>query len=207
MDYKELSSKEEAERFQKEYYEEYCEQLSRKRKVMSEYKYRNSMMSWGIEGYLGDNFRSINDYMRFGNCTSEQHAVKLDSIIDSISELIICAPKIPENLVVFRGIDDKGMQCIINNMKQHEEQFFEEAFMSTSLLYKTVVEEFPSINNVMKIYVPAGTHALGVDNFKDRNENEILFPPHQWLKFIEKSKDKKAEKWIFSFELVNYYMF
>ena len=81
----------------------------------------------------------------------------------------------------------------------------EKAFMSTSLRLETVLREFPSYDCIMKIYVPKGAFVLGVDGIKDRSEEEMLFPENQWLKYIDKKKNKEIGKYIYEFELVNHY--
>lgn len=200
-DYREIKTKEEASEYQTEKYGEYCKQYVKKTKIMFNYKYRMSEMGYFMEGYLGNTYSYINAYMRNGETDNERYNV----LIDRLNELILCAPQTDENIVVYRGVSQSTMNIILNQSKEYDGNYMEKAFMSTSLRLETVLREFPSYDCIMKIYVPKGAFVLGVDGIKDRSEEEMLFPENQWLKYIDKKKNKEIGKYIYEFELVNHY--
>lgn len=200
-EYREIKTKEEAKKYQAEKYGDYCKQYINKTKVMFNYKYRMSEMGYYMEGYLGNTYSYINAYMRNEETNNERYNV----LIDRLNELILCAPQIEEDIVVYRGVSQNTMNIIMAQSKEYDGNYIEKAFMSTSLRLETVISEFPSYDCIMKIYVSKGAFALGVDGIKDRDEEEMLFPEKQWLKFIDKKKNKETGKYIYEFELVNHY--
>lgn len=199
--YREIKTKEEAREYQTEKYGDYCKQYIKKCNVMFNYKYRINEMGYYIEGYLGNTFSYINDYMRNNKTDNERY----NAVIDRINELILCAPQTDEGIVVYRGVSQNTMNIILTQSKGHDGNYMEKAFMSTSLRLETVLREFPSYDCIMKIYVPKGAFALGVDGIKDRSEEEMLFPENQWLKLVNKKKNRVQDRYIYEFELINYY--
>ncbi len=124
-----------------------------------------------LEGYLGNWFAPINEYMR----NEGKDKKNFDFEIDILNEIIICAPRVSENIVVYRGVDGKA----INNIMEQVDMFsayMEKGFLSTSIRKETVISEFPSYNNILKIYVPKGAFALCVDGIRKRGEEEMVFP-------------------------------
>ena len=156
-----------------------------------------------MEVYLGNMFSSLNGYMRGTYIPDDKLIPDFDTLIDKINEIIFCAPPLPGNIVVYRAVSNNTIKKIMAQVKEYE-SYMENAFMSTSLLYETVLKEFPSQSNILKIYVPEGAHVLGTDGIKDRDENEMLFSEKQWLKYIKQYKDKAILRNIYEFELVNY---
>ena len=203
--YREILSKEEAELFQHNIYGGYCSEYNRKVELMTkyQYKYRQTFAGIPMEVYLGNMYSSINGYMRGCYQPSDDQIADYDMLIDRINEIILCAPVLPENLVVYRAVSNTTVKKIMMQVKEYE-NYMENAFMSTSLLYETILEEFSSEFDVLKIYVPKGAHVLGTDGIKDRNENEMLFCEKQWLKYIGQYTDKVTKRNIYEFEIVNY---
>ena len=199
-EYREIKTEEEAKQFQKNNYGHYCEQYNKKKEIMLNYEYRMSELSYIMEGYLGDLYTQINNYMR----ASGRDKDRLNVLIDRINELIMFAPQIEENLVVYRGVSKNTISSIMNQIKEYDGNYMEKAFMSTSLRLETVMKEFPSYECILKIYVFKGALALGVDCIRDRKEEEMLFPEQQWLKYIGKKRNIKTAKTIYEFELINY---
>ena len=202
--YREILTEEEAKQFQKENYQDYCNEYFNKKNKMRKYgyAYRIGLMKDHIELYLGEQYKSINQYMRNGY-TENIDAKNLDAMIDRINELIICAPRINEDIVIYRGVDKDAIEDILNEMNQETDIYTEKGFMSASLRFETVLREYPSCQYIMKIYVSKGASALGVDCINDRGEEELLFPEKQYLRFINK-KYKKSGKTIYEFELISF---
>ena len=201
QDYREIKTKEEASEYQAKKYGEYCKQYVKRKDAMSNYKYRIYEMGNYIEGYLGNTYAYINAYMRKGETDNERYNI----LIDRLNELILCAPQTDESIVVYRGISQKAMENILTQTKKSDGYYLEKAFMSTSLRLDTVLKEFPSYECIMKIYVSKGASVLGIDAIMNRNEEEMLFPEKQKLKFLGKKKKKyKCIYEIYEFELMNH---
>lgn len=117
-----------------------------------------------IEAYLGNVFSQINAYMRGVEQPTDEY---IRYCYDHINEIIYCDPVLTENIVVYRAIGRDTLNISMNSVKEHD-GYMEKGFMSTPLLKETLLEEFPSYTELLKIYVPKGAHVLGVDFIKDR---------------------------------------
>lgn len=205
--YKEIKTREEAVQFQKEKYGEYCEKYKERKAIMDDsgYEYKVSALSYAIEGYIGNSFLSINQYLRSSNKNERtMYCYCLKAQIDRINEIIYWAPPIDEDIIVYRGVDENGIKNIMKMVKVYG-SYREKAFLSTSLRLDTVLEEIPTgkYKYILKIYVPKGTPALGTDGIEDRMEEEILFPVERTLRYIRKEINWKIKKMIYVFELQN----
>lgn len=205
--YKEIKTREEAVQFQKEKYGEYCEKYKERKAIMDDsgYEYKVSALSYAIEGYIGNSFLSINQYLRSSNKNEKTtYCYYLKAQIDRINEIIYWAPPIDEDIIVYRGVDENGIENIMKMVKVYG-SYFERAFLSTSLRLDTVLEEIHTgkYKYILKIYVPKGTPALGTDRIEDRMEEEILFPVERTLRYIRKEMNWKIKKKIYVFELQN----
>lgn len=203
-DYIKISTREEAEKYQEENYGDYCRQYYDKKELMSDYKYRIPELEYYMEAYAGTMFAQINDYLR----NDRNDRIVLNAMIDKINEFIILAPPIKENIIVYRGVSNRTMKSIMRSISRNEGIYVESAFMSTSLRLETVLEEF-SYENILKIYVPKGAHAVGLDGINDRNEEEMLFAQKQRLFFRKRKRLKKyngVKRRMYEFELfcINY---
>jgi hypothetical protein len=197
--YIELKTETEASNFQKKVYGEYCNQYNNEREKVKNYHYKYRHFSAGIpiEAYLGNKFESINSYMRGYSTPTDVQKYEFDMLIDRVNELILLAPTLPENIVVYRAVTEKAFKQIMLQAKKRYE-YIEKGFLSTSLLLETVLNKFsPEI--IMKIYVPKEAHVLGVDGIENRNENEMLFTENQRLKFITCANNINRK--IYEFEL------
>lgn len=172
LNYKELTNTE-AEIFQIQNYKKYCDNLSQNDKNLLKY------------GYLGTNFININESLR-GIYTngSDKQKIKYLETANLLTNIILQAPKVPENIIVYRGL------CTENyDIKEHinNNLYIDSGFLSTSLSKESVLDEFSFKNDIiMKIYVPMNASALGVDCIANRKEYELLFPPNTKLKYLGK---------------------
>lgn len=199
-----LKAKEEADVFQKAVYGEYCDEYKRKHELLRkyQYEYRQQLGEIPIEAYAGDAYKQINAYMRRIEALSDTDASRVNMLIDRISETILLAPSLPENLVVYRAVSGKAMDAILANAAEHGDTYVEQAFLSTSLLWSAIVKEFPSYTEVMKIYTPKGSHALGVDGIAGRHEYELLFSAGQWLRYLGKQEEMQDGRTVYEFQLL-----
>ncbi|MBP3805916.1 MAG: hypothetical protein J6I76_18865 [Oribacterium sp.] len=204
--YREIRTKEEARDFQKRYYGDYCSEYNINRKKMKSCSYEYRMIYAGkpIEVYLGEVYSQVNAYMRgIEQPQDDYRRYDLDMLIDRINEIIYCAPTLPEDIVVYRAIDEKTLNIIMQSVKEYN-AYIEKGFMSTSLLKESLLEDNSSYTDLLKIYVPQGIHVLGVDFIKDRGEYEMLFPEKQHLKYIGHHKNIIKKARIYEFQLIKY---
>lgn len=206
--YKEFVSPEAAKDFQDKVYGSYCEKYKENRKRFSSYhlQYRNPVMDSFIEQYLGYTGEDINNYLRSGHHIFREFEPLFDSVIDRLNEFIISAPTTPENIVVYRGVSDKVLKIMKTDehkiYRRYAVRFYvEKGFLSTSLTLDAVMERNHTSDNILKIYVPSGAIALGVDNIAQRGESELLFPPEQRLEYISKYYDEKIKKNVYEYRL------
>ena len=123
--------------------------------------------------YCGYGYKDVNEFLRY-----KEPKYNIPSIVNWIGYSIVTAPRIPENIVVYRQISDDALDDLF---KQYNDSgfFLEKGFMSTSLLLNsnTSFEKYCS-NNVLKIYVPKGMKGMYVCDIKNCHrleETEVLF--------------------------------
>lgn len=134
-----------------------------------------------LEKYCGYDYRHINNYLRNGIDNSNKDYRELS---DFLSIVLSSAPRIPENIVVYRLVCDKFVESLISDNKlDRSTPTIEKGFMSTSLIKDICYnhEDYSAEKNLLKIYVPKGTMGIYVSNITHRNEEEILLRPNLFL--------------------------
>lgn len=161
-----------------------------------------------IEQYCGYTYRQINSLLRNTlYCPDPDAYATYRSVIDTLSLALASAPRIPENIVVYRMVCDE----FIDMLKQHD-RAKEPAFLSTSLLPNVMhgEEGYSGHKSCLKIYVPAGTIGIYVNAVTKRPEQEILIAPNRGLVLLSKprphlfSRRGKDEKDIYECQLMNW---
>lgn len=198
--FKEFKTEEEANAFQSKYYEKYCENvkaLSREMKNNVGYRYEGNQSI--MEYYFGNFFYEINKYLRDIFKGKTERNMRYDYMVDYINEKIIAVGKLQEDIIVYRAVDDNEIEEIVDIVKKYDNQYLYQQFLSTSLRKEYVYDSFPLRDNILKIYVPKGVYVLGANGINVRNEQEMLFPTGQRIKFLTKEEDKKNRKTIYNF--------
>lgn len=134
-----------------------------------------------LEKYCGYDYRNINNYLRHGIDNSNKDYRELS---DSLSIVLSSAPRIPENIVVYRLVCDEFIDALISDNKlDPSTPTSEKGFMSTSLIKDICYtpEPYSAEKNLLKIFVPKGTMGIYVSNITHRNEEEILLRPNLFL--------------------------
>ena len=158
------------------------------------YEYRNHVLQIGIEAYLGNMYSTINNYMRTGEACDEPYKKILDAAIDTMNEFIIMAPRVPENIVVYRRVSDTTLKLMFDDQRKHYGTYYEKGFLSTSLLADATIKDMNTFDSIIKIYVPKGAFALGVSCIVDRDEYELLFPEGQYLEHVGKHYSQRCKR-------------
>lgn len=141
-----------------------------------------------LDLYCGDYFRVINGYLRnFHEDFFALEPVDESKKVNELSEIIFNAPRIPFDIVVYRGVYSYFTRRLINNNRKGK-YTIEKGFMSTTATFDSffTVEELRSFQDILKIYVPKGRPGVYVEQVRTpfmtgRDEHEILFLPNTRL--------------------------
>lgn len=185
-------------------YKDWAEQY---KKIMytSKSVVKESLCSAPIECYCGYKFRQINEFMRYKK-DDEYHTYR--ELADILSIVLCSAPKVPNNLVLYRMVNDEFINRLIEKNKQElPVPIQEKGFMSTSLIKDIAnqTESYASQNNLLKIFVPKDTIGVYVNAVTSRSEEEMLLSPNMFLALISYPYlDKETCKRIFECKLINF---
>ncbi|MBE6062577.1 MAG: hypothetical protein E7207_03260 [Clostridium butyricum] len=146
-----------------------------------------------IECYCGYNYEQINEYLRFDKKNDLYIYMEM---ADILAILLSMAPRIPENIVVYRLVCDEFINQLIANNRDGI-PLLEKGFISTSLLKDIIKSEesYSRYKNLLKIYVKKGTIGIYVNEITTRAEEEILLYPNGYFKLLRKPyqyKDKNV---------------
>lgn len=140
---------------------------------------KNPYVEAPIENYCGDVYREINQYLRFG-MDNDLHQYR--ELVDTLIILLVGAPKVTEDLVVYRLVCDKFIEELIRANKRGT-PVQEKGFLSTSLLpgIVTLEEHYSRETNLLKIYVKKDCIGIYVNCVTERSEQELLLLPNGYL--------------------------
>lgn len=171
-----------AEQFLEDVYGTYCNQYIAERKTMEEREYLISELSYPLEFYLGHGHARLNNFLRNREYYRQMgyeawNAATYDAVSDRINEITVLAPTAPSDLIVYRGVDRNEYRAILQDCKKHTGCIIP-SFVSTSLLMEEALNHTDKDEPyLIKIYVPAGSHCLGIaGDMPYRGEYELIFP-------------------------------
>lgn len=196
--YKNFTTPLQIEKWAEQYYLDWSDDFKKAHKNKNALDY--------LKFYFGETYKNINFRLRSGNLRENE----LNTIRDCI-RIIKAAPKIPENIIVYRAVGkDFFRNARINSFK-----FFEKGFMSTSLLEGAVIDKnkgrytpYQSCKYILKIHINKETEAVYSEFIKSNfggpsNEYEILFPPNILIKLIKLPYyNFKLHRWIFTSKIL-----
>lgn len=154
-----------------------------------------------IERYCGWSYREIN------GCLRELYWGVSKSLAQEMAHILtlcLCdAPRIPENIIVFRMVCDTFANRLFYDNK-HDLATYEKGFMSTSLLDTIAINrEHSHHHHLLKIYVPKGTVGVYVNPVTSRTEQEILIAPNRRLAMIDYPHKGEHGKYVTECMLIN----
>lgn len=144
--------------------------------------------STALKQYLGESYKHINPILRsnvtlLGNNGSgtDNHYLAKAEVLDTT---LCLAPRVPENIVVYRHVSMNTLRCIIqkthvelskirDGMTDYDIPYYEKGFLSTSLWPGLILDEAKG-REWLKIYVKAGTPGVYVNNVDEKDEQELL---------------------------------
>lgn len=151
----------------------------------------SNTISFNLDYYCGYNYSIINQHLR--KETSSEYTPWIERA-HLLQLTIFYAPRMPENLIAYRGVDESFTDRFFLNT---DRVAIEKGFLSTSIS-ALVAKEFSKNNSLLKIFIKSGTPGIYVDAIFSRNEYELLFPPNSMLKLIsEPYYDKEISAKIF----------
>ena len=101
-----------------------------------------------------------------------------------MKEMLLSAPRIPENIIVYRYISDNFVQELITNSKKNK-WTYDKGFLSTSLT-DSIAKDEESHEYLLEIYIKRGTIGAFVTSIADGGELEILLYPNCGLRIVER---------------------
>ncbi|WP_455810391.1 ADP-ribosyltransferase [Clostridium butyricum] len=197
--YIEFKDEVQAESWGKKYYSNWGNSYKNAMKVAGKIIEDNHVTK-PIEYYCGEAYKWINSYLRFKVDKSDSNIYSEVSNILAIT--LSMAPRIPEDIIVYRMVCDEFICELIRN-KKRDVPTQEKGYLSTSLT-KNIVnskEYYSNHKNLLKIYVKANTVGIYVNEVTNRSENEILLSPNGYLKLI-KEPYKENNKLVYECELI-----
>lgn len=131
-----------------------------------------------VKLYSGSAHIHINSLLRNENIEDMDMYIRL---CDKLIYEILCAPRLNENIIVYRAVDSSTFENIISNI-QRNGNFVEDGFMSTTLLKDILVYDNKKAGKycdylyILKIYVDKDEVAVYSPLLCDRkDEYEMLF--------------------------------
>lgn len=203
--YYEFTTFEETKEWGEKHYKRWAEQYERIMEL-SQKVINMSLCTSPIESYCGYTYRQINQFLRYGrDCESRLYR----EIADILTLVLSTAPRIPQDLVLYRMVNDEFINMLIdNNKKDKPTPTLEKGFMSTSLLKDIVDQDEPYANeeNLLKIFAPKGTIGIYVNAVTARSEEEMLLFPNMYLGMAAYPyRDNDTGKMVYECELIKFY--
>lgn len=193
-DYCKFDSARSADDWGKKHYGEWTKNYKRFFKDLRETTTLSSYASKPIEMFCGYGYYCLNSFLRENSFFDGETSGEL-KVFSNVLQIAICsAPRIPENIIVYKLVTDDVIENFFNGSKAYIYQ--EKGFLSTSLninFFNNNDEHYSKNKNMLKIYVKKGTIGAFVSHIDYRDESEILFLPNSELVLIKKPyryKDK-----------------
>lgn len=124
-----------------------------------------------IRNYCGYGSLKLNGYLR----KTSRIYIDQSNYNDALVTLLLFAPRIPENVVVYRYVPDIVIKAILKENKAGH-HYTDNGFMSCSLLFDPKDKEFFNYKNVLELHVDKHTVGAYVNLIQgcERYEYELL---------------------------------
>lgn len=212
--FKQFESEEAAEEWGREKYGDWAKDYDRRMNEFEEiFCLVNSYISHNpIQEYCGYSYEEVNLILRktFGYDSLPESKIRNGlQLIGLLVLELLRAPRVPENIIVYRRVCKEFIQEMIQINKEGQGvQTREKGFLSTSLLQDGIAKDKRfSDNYMLKIFVPKGTPGVYVNvvNGAHRDETELLIAPNRTLAITAYPYfDKKLNMEIFECKLNNW---
>lgn len=140
--------------------------------------------------YCGYYATAINEFCRYGRQIEHDYQEsELKHIINTISSEFTKFT-LPENIIAYRTFDYKYL-CYAQELNTilPLSIITDKGFTSLGLVKKSLLEEHPSYDTILKVYIPKGTPAIYLDLISGRPfEQELLLQKNTSFKIISNFK-------------------
>jgi hypothetical protein len=143
--------------------------------------------------YCGFRYIHINKYLRDENKTWPYDTTAIENEIETLKTTINEAPRVPENIIVYRVVAKSIIEKIIEASESYcktNEWFCEKGFLSTSLISEPALDirDRNGDNCLLRIYIQKDTQGAYVYLIvgSRREEQEMLFLPDCYLRLINR---------------------
>ena len=170
--YLEFCSSEEAQQWGEKYYSTWATYYHYTMDSVKERK--RGVSTYPVEYYCGNGYTHVNKYLR-GESVSYCGQKDAETIATVLPIVLCSAPRIPENIVVYRAVPNS----FVTRMKEDNKKRLplqEKGFLSTSMTKEIVKNsEFSYYGDyLLKIFIPKEAVGIYVNSVTRRTENEIL---------------------------------
>lgn len=182
--YREFFSVEEANAWGNEYYGKWAEEYKKNINILQNYYETNEAVA--LDYYCGYAHKEMNSILR--NITipdlSDNRLNFLKTMMKILEFSILFAPRIPENIIVYRTVDDTFMDALNKADLNSGGCAKECGFLSTSLLSKYPIEN--NYGHLLRIYVSKDEPGMYIPNIIGRSiEQEILFMHNSYIRLLD----------------------
>jgi len=177
--YCEFSSVNEAEMWGNKHYGNWAEGYQKNMRTLN--KIFKITASDVLERYCGYDYQHINAVLRNPECYYECKNLYV-TMSEVLAVTIISAPKVPANIVVYRGVPSLFVDKLYREYSHGWVQ--EKGFLSTSLL--RTIDMDHNFDALLRIYLPKGVSGAYVPCVAGRSEQEMLMLPNSFIKLTGK---------------------
>ena len=203
--YREFKTMQETEKWGMKYYKDWAD-LYKNTMRRAKSIVKNPYAATSIESYCGNMYREINSCLRNEKNDDERNYYR--EAADIMTFALCSAPRIPENIVLYRLVRDEFVEELIKlNKGTRVEPIEEKGFMSTSLLKDIIYEDegYAGHDNILKIYVESGTVGIYANAIAKRGEEEMLLLPGMHLGMANYPyKDHSVGKMVYECKLIKF---
>lgn len=184
--YREFSSIEEASEWGNEHYKQWADEYKKNIFILNDVY--NIQEAAALDCYCGFAYQNMNSILR--NIPVPNLSDNIITYYKTMNKLlefsILCAPRVPENIIVYRGISNIFMESLKKAVTDTAGYVVERGFLSTSLISNFVIKN--NYDALLRIYVPKGEFGMYVTNLTGRpQEQEMLFMPNSYIRLIDDS--------------------
>ncbi|WP_324825060.1 ADP-ribosyltransferase [Sinanaerobacter sp. ZZT-01] len=185
MKYKEFLTIEEASDWGEKIYKEWSSHYLNNTDIMGLLgRKTTSHMTAPIQYYLGYVHRNVNAYLRG---TEQKKSLKISALIDFLIYLLLDAPRIPEDIIVYRIVPDYFISKMISDFNNGIPTC-EEGFLSTSLVKNALLSSSEwkfKASHILRIRVPRNTVGIYATLIESRiDEQEMMLFPGGFIRPI-----------------------
>lgn len=203
-EYREFKSKDEAELWGKENFDEWAS--NHKKMFQLTLKYGNPLLHLEdpADMYFGDKHSDINKALR-KETAYDSVPRDIVSYTGNLMMTVLSAPVIGERVVLYKQVPKKMVKKLVEYNKKGV-PYLEKGFLSTSMVKECCANHCGSSEYMLKIYVDdyAPIHAIFANAIRVSSEEELLLPPKMYMRMVKYPYvDEVTGKIVYEVRLIN----